>query len=316
MSPHDRYDPSTPRRESVRSSYRYTRRASLDGFIRSKPVEPPVKPPKQEPAKPAPTTGKYLDIKGRKPRKKSDIKPALPRQHKSVVLHRFAVKKTLPAYKAKATREMNKKWAGLIVALLVIFVGTLVTFIQNDGTQDVKAKVTTAPKLGTVRGLLDETHDKESNKTYRVVASMPRYIRIPKIGVDEKVVPLSITGKDLQQPLNIFDVGWYDSLVRPGENGVAVVAGQMSGPTKAGVFSSLGALQPNDKVEIEKGDGKKLKYRVVRIQAFDNDKITLTEVVVPAEAGKPGLNMITFTNRYDVVSQKFEKRLIVYTVQE
>lgn len=295
-------------------SFRYTRRASLDGFV---PSNNTIKAATSS-LKSGQTTAKFIDFKSKHPRKKSTSKPALPRQHKSAVLHRQAVVKTFTPYQVKSKGVVfERKWAALLSVLVIIFMGTLFATTRSSGAKDVKGKSTTVSSTGKVRAYLDETIiTKTAYADYRVAPDMPRYIRIQKLGIDAKVAPSKALNNDLEQPQNIYETAWYSGSAKPGEKGAIIIGGQIAGPTKNGIFYSLGALQPGDKIEIERGDGKKFDYRVAKIQPYDNDKLKISDMSVSAIPDKNALNLVTFTQRYDATTQKYEKRLIVLAVQE
>ncbi len=214
-----------------------------------------------------------------------------------------------------------KVLVGMAITLFVA--GGTVSFIGLRTNKDVQAQVKSVSKTqntkdkegGMTEGVPDEDGNPPSVEYYRAPATYPRVIRIPKTNTEARVLALSIakTGA-LKAPGNIFDAGWYKDSAKPGEAGAMVVDGHVSGPTKPGVFKNLGKLVKGDKIEIERGDGQTFTYTVQATKVFDADKLEMSGVMVPYVPGKPGLNIITCSGKYDKETSKYEQRTVVYAV--
>jgi sortase (surface protein transpeptidase) len=154
-------------------------------------------------------------------------------------------------------------------------------------------------------------------KDHRVANDYPRYLRIPKISVDARVIfSQTIKSDDMEPPANIHDISWYERSTKPGQEGVTMISGYAMGPTKRGVFNRLGSLKQNDQIELETGNGKKYVYKVVKLELYHKEEVDMEAMRMPAEEGVPALNILTFTERYDSRTQSSEKRMIVFTVLE
>lgn len=165
--------------------------------------------------------------------------------------------------------------------------------------------------------LEEETVTPGELAAYQVAPDMPRFIKIPRLDVHARVKRLGVKLNGmLGAPLNINDAGWYDGSSKPGEDGAVLIDGHVQGLTKHGVFYGLSNLKPGDTIEIEQGDGIVITYSVVSTESVDQDKLDMAKALTSVELGKPGLNLITCSGGYDVRTNKYEQRLIVYAVQQ
>ncbi|WP_066943539.1 sortase domain-containing protein [Streptomyces lushanensis] len=115
--------------------------------------------------------------------------------------------------------------------------------------------------------------------------SAPVRLRIPALGVSADVLPLGVDANGALDPpgfRNAMKVGWYALGPRPGEHGPAVLVGHRDAPANPGsvpvrngrddiknaVFAKLGRLLPGDLVETELGDGRRLPFRVTRVDTY------------------------------------------------
>lgn len=162
----------------------------------------------------------------------------------------------------------------------------------------------------------DETViDTGTFKSYTVAPQDPRYLRMPSLGVAARVMSVEATGTgDIVPTQNIFDVGWLSDTARPGVNtGVTVIIGHTSGIGRQGSFTDLANMQLGDAIEIERGDGVVLKYKVDAVELFRYDKFDIRQAVRPYTPGKAGLNLVTAPGPYNIRTNTYEDRIVVYT---
>lgn len=151
---------------------------------------------------------------------------------------------------------------------------------------------------------------------YKVAGDLPRMLYIEDMGLSARVRRVGVgTDTEIRLPSNIFDVGWYESSVKPGENGAVVLTGHAMGPTKPGIFHDLTELEPGDELKLETGEGSVYIYYIAKLEAFDATS-PLEPQLAPAVPGSAGLNLITETGHYDSKSNTFDQRLVVYAVQK
>ena len=153
-------------------------------------------------------------------------------------------------------------------------------------------------------------------KTYLVTYQYPRYLRVPSLGIDARIRRLGIDSKgQVGTPNNIFDSGWYDGSSKPGEKeGSSIIVGHVSGPSTHGVFWDIDSIAINAVIEIEKGNGEILKYKVSRIDRTVSSDIDLNHYLKPDYGMKTDLKLITSSGKYDKVDAQYAGRTIVIAV--
>lgn len=246
--------------------------------------------------------------------------PHLPKQSRSKVLKRQVTK---PIYKTYPKHHRPVYQTVLAITLLVMLGGGLIVlFLGARADRTVRAQAKQATQItqndiGTVDGTISEEADPESLTSYQTAPDLPRYLTIEKINVKTRVRSV-VRDKNgtLLAPSNIYDVGWYDGSAKPGEAGTIVMDGHVLGPTKGGVFYSLGTLGIGDKLIVERGDGKSFSYSVTATRLYDNDKVDMEKILTTSVPGKPALNLITASGRFNVRTNQFEPRLAIFAVQD
>jgi len=158
---------------------------------------------------------------------------------------------------------------------------------------------------------------KSTFDSYTVGASQPRYIFIPKLGVQAIVRPLGLTDSgQLEAPYNVYDTGWFSSSAKPGQPGAMVVDGHVSSWTTHGVFYGLKTLGAGDSIKVERGDSSQVEYKVVKTITYDANYVDMQAVLSPVDKSKPGLNLITCTGTVAPGTSEFNKRIVVFAAQE
>lgn len=311
----------------IRAS-RFTRRSDRTPYIRdfhhAMPDTKTAVLPPQPPQKPNQSTEPFARIRTNTNQiaSKSTKRPDLPRQSRSVVLKREMVKTAAKKYRAKHRMPLISKFmVALSVVLFVCGLGVMFTNLRTNRTAEAQVKQQSQQISqndgGLTNGLPSEDLPPGNHNSYNVAPDLPRFFKIEKINVDARVLRLGV-GLDniLKAPANIYDVGWYDGSAKPGEAGTVVLDGHVSGPTKRGVFYNIGNLKPGDKVQLERGDGRVFTYTVTGSQTYDSDKVDMPKVLTSSVPGKPALNFMTCTGRFDVRKNSFEQRIVVFAVQD
>ncbi len=146
-----------------------------------------------------------------------------------------------------------------------------------------------------------------------VDAGLPILLRIPKIGLDAHIEYVGITvDGNMDTPLDIQNVGWYEGGVRPGENGSAVIAGHYGwSGGKSAVFDKLHTLRVGDKLNVEDGGGKIATFIVRTIKKY-NPADDASEVFM-LDDGESHLNLIACEGEWNEVTKSYSERLVVFT---
>ncbi len=75
---------------------------------------------------------------------------------------------------------------------------------------------------------------------YAVAPDLARYLKIPKLGVNSRVLQVGITNDGaLATPSNVFDTAWYTGSAKPGQPGATLIDGHVSSWTTHGVFYGI-----------------------------------------------------------------------------
>jgi LPXTG-site transpeptidase (sortase) family protein len=246
-------------------------------------------------------------------------RPDIPKQQRSGVLKREALAKKSKKLNLKLKRPlMPTLMTAMAVVLFSVGVFAVISSLRTDKT--VKAQVEqlatqASDDDGMTSGMPSEEDPPKNIGSYSVAPDLPKFLSIDKLDVKARVRKLGVGPNNvLKAPANIYDVGWYEGSAKPGENGTVVMDGHVSGPTKHGVFYSLGTLKEGDKVSVERGDGKVFTYSVTGSQVYDNDKVDMPRLMTTSVPGKPAMNLITCTGRFNVRTNQFEQRVVVFTV--
>lgn len=205
----------------------------------------------------------------------------------------------------------------LIACLVKIKIWEDHYYAEKEGSTRAIATATTNAPEGAAEVNEDDVTEQDK-QAWRVAADRPRFLSIAKLGIDRaRVIGIGINNEGrLQTPISIFDVGWYNTSGKPGENKVLLLDGHNGGPTKEGVFKHLPELVTGDVIVIERGDGKFFRYSVV-----SNEEVPLSEadskmnqMMTSAVPGKEGLSIITCTGDWSQVQQTYLSRQFLRAV--
>ena len=172
---------------------------------------------------------------------------------------------------------------------------------------------------GTNPATADQTAISQQDMlAYTVPSDQPRYIRIPAINVNARVMSVGVNSRgNIDTPANLNDTAWYDGSAKPGQEGQVFIDGHTSFSSAIyAAFNDLPKLQQGDLITIERGDGQQINYHVTEVKTVDADKVDMGEALNPPEGAKRGLTLMTCTGTFNYRTQTADERLIVYAVQE
>lgn len=140
-----------------------------------------------------------------------------------------------------------------------------------------------------------------------------RYLRIPKINVYSRVFEVGKTDTGaVDAPWGIHNVGWYSgSRNFDSTAGAAFLVGHVHGKIAKGVFYDLNKLVKGDIIEVERGDGTILKFKVVSTVSYRVGEVDMSKAMAPVNPERLGLNLMTCGGKYDRVEQQYTERLLV-----
>ena len=156
----------------------------------------------------------------------------------------------------------------------------------------------------------DERDIQISDTDYNIVADQPRLLKLPRL---QKQAYLQRINTDsvgrLVAPTNIGLAGWYINSAKPGEAGLSIIDGHVSGRYKPGVFKRLNELRPGDRIIVQYGNRSERQFTVTSSQQMSEQKAS--EVLFHQSPDiKSQLNLITCAN-YDRQTKSYRDRIIV-----
>lgn len=130
------------------------------------------------------------------------------------------------------------------------------------------------------------------------------WISIPRIGVDSRVVEVSVLADgEFQAPA--FSVGHHVGSSNPGEPGNSVFAGHLTSINAGRVFARLHELRPGDAVFLY-SQGYRLEWVVSNVRTVPN---TDSSFILPA--GDTRVTLYTCAGQYLPLSRDYSQRLVV-----
>lgn len=256
---------------------------------------------------------------------------------KSQVLHRQAVQKPFePPELAHLTSQktsrkavsslvyLRKAFIATAVIAMVSGLGVLAAFAVNnsegkDAEEVLSQSVDRASSTQTEQqATVDETPvSKDDIHSNAVPDDYPKSVRIDTIDIEARIKAAGVNRhQQLIMPDNIFDVNWYEGSRLPGQNGTVLLSGYVSGPTERGIFYYTRALEHGDIITLKTGDGTSYTYEVKHRELKSYDDIDLIDLLVPYETGSNWLHMVAVDDRYNIMSEGFQDRLIIYAQQQ
>ncbi len=252
--------------------------------------------------------------------------PAELRPQRSRVLNRQSVRSPFRKHRSllRQTRYTKVQLALVGMACLIFVAGLAVTFQTEQTDHNAAVQVAAlAKKANNSQGNSQNSPVPSTTKPsanafneYTVAPNLPRYIKIPKLGVYARVLQVGVTKSGaLGTPDNVFDTAWYTGSAKPGQPGATLIDGHVSSWTAHGVFYGLHTLIPGDKIQIVRGDGTVLNYKVVKKQIYNTNNVDMKAAMTPVTPGKSGLNLITCTGQVIHGTSEFNERVIVFAQQ-
>ena len=206
-------------------------------------------------------------------------------------------------------KRFGKKSVGIIAIVLVVAgVTTGIILNRQNNEKQVAGEVLT---YSTDKP--EETKPKKETYKWQGQLTDPKFITLPTINADGFIQKVGVDqNKQIAVPNNIHVAGWFNQSVLPGEKGLSIIDGHVTGRVNKGIFKDLEKLKDGDTFKIEFGNGTSKDFKVVK----------KVDVLVKDAAGvlfsqEPGierqLNLITCSGVFDKKSQSYPNRLIVIT---
>ena len=199
----------------------------------------------------------------------------------------------------------------LVIALACLGVGTRMLAMRILHTT-----ITHAPNAQqTITEDTDEPDEvpvtASQAQKYTVPSDQPRSITLPSIQTYALLQRVGLTSDNaIAVPTNIFFAGWYVNSPKPGEQGVSIIDGHVSGRYNGGIFKRLKDMKPHDTIIVEYGDKSVRNFQVVSVT-----KVPEAEASAALFQQEPGisqqLDLITCGGKFDYATKTFADRIIV-----
>lgn len=203
----------------------------------------------------------------------------------------------------------NKKIQVIIVATVVILSVSLVAIILLPKP--------VAPKLTNKDGVIvhsTSTPDEEKpglDFKWQGKPNDPKQIIISDIGVEAFVQKVGVDqNNEVAVPSNLHTVGWFVDTVRPGEKGLSLIDGHVTGRQNDGVFKNLDKLKKGNKFKVLLGGGKVINYEVISSKS-EKTKKSLDTMFSQDPKVTSQLNLVTCSGKYDKKTKTYDERLTV-----
>lgn len=146
---------------------------------------------------------------------------------------------------------------------------------------------------------------------WRGSAQDPKKLLIGSINVDVYIQRMGVDqNQEIAVPNNVFLAGWFVSSAQPGQKGLAIIAGHVSGLENPGVFKHLDNMRVGDSFRIVRGDNTTLDYEVISTVTVKEQEAA-DAIFSQDPSTSSQVNLVTCGGRFDGKTNRYDKRVIV-----
>lgn len=219
----------------------------------------------------------------------------------------------LHSYVVRLLRNPVIAW--VVFGLLII--GAIASLAIGAGKLFDRHAATTAPVvLPSVEQVVTEdvaepAETKPESDEYVVPSDLPRKILLPTINAEGFVQKVGVNKQNaIAVPSNVHFAGWFVNSVKPGERGLSILDGHVSGVYSDGIFKNLTKLQSGDRFSVEYGDGRTVEFEVVDTKTMPAaDSAEYVQTYRPEIEAQ--INLITCGGAFDASTNSYEDRIVV-----
>ena len=152
---------------------------------------------------------------------------------------------------------------------------------------------------------------KPKDSDYNVPANQPRRISLPTIDTEGLIQKVGINSNNaISVPSNIHFGGWYVESVTPGELGLSIIDGHVSGKYQDGIFKNLKDVKTGDTFSIEFGDLSRRNFEVVEVRTLPEAE-SAAFLLTKRDDIEQQLNLITCGGEFNKDKQTYNDRVVV-----
>jgi sortase (surface protein transpeptidase) len=139
----------------------------------------------------------------------------------------------------------------------------------------------------------------------------PVRLRIPAIGVDAPIDPLTVDRNGvLPPPATDNRTGWWRDGPEPGERGPAVIVGHVDSYEGPAVFIRLTDLRGGDQILVDRADGSTAVFATQRVEQHAKDGFPTQAVY--GRTPDPQLRLITCGGEFEEQGRRYLDNVVVY----
>lgn len=204
-----------------------------------------------------------------------------------------------------AIRRHPRRTIAVLGLILILVAGGVFWYIRSHSKDNAAEQ--------TVTYSTDQPDERKPDNNYKWVGGPedPKKINIPsaniegyiqKVGVDQK--------KQVAVPNNIHIAGWFTESVRPGQLGLSIIDGHVTGPTADGIFKNLLGVKPGATYTIEFGNGSTKTFEVLTVKEVPvNQAASVVFSQEPKQSHQ--VNLVTCSGPFNRAANQYENRVIV-----
>lgn len=199
---------------------------------------------------------------------------------------------------------MNKKYKYIgYILFFCAFIALIIWNINSIKPFGIFAQQSNGNKVPEIKKVT-----KKENKI-----GIPKILIIPSINVSTTIESVGVDGQGrMGIPGNFDTVGWYYYGAKPGESGNAVIDGHYDNEDGSpAIFYYLSSLKPGDEVIVVDNNNKQYTFMVYETRKYDYDSAPIEDIF--GTFNKPRLILITCAGSYDLSSDNYSQRTIVYS---
>lgn len=222
----------------------------------------------------------------------------------------------LPGLSAAKSKLSSKR---VLLPLVIVVAATgygVYWYVSHAAVPSAqRSSGTGAAKVVTYSTSTPDEKQPDSAYKWRGGPEDPKYIKLPSISTEGYMQNVGVDQHtQIAVPNNTHLAGWFVNSARPGQKGLSIIDGHVTGRQNDGIFRHLSNLKQNDEFSVEMGNGDIKRYRVTRTFA-----VAVADVPSILFSQDPNierqLNLITCTGVFDRQSRQYNQRMIIYSAE-
>lgn len=214
--------------------------------------------------------------------------------------------------------NISPKWQLLIDSIALVEFGIIIALVASPALPDrlfFHREPVAAAGAQSEESIprFSESYLKASVFSGQDPVALPLRLKIPVINVDAAVEQVGLDGEGkMDVPKRLDTVAWFQLGSHPGDAGSAVMTGHYGiKDGKGSVFDELYKLHKGDIVTVEDDAGASVSFVVRGSRRYDPDADA--SGVFNSPDGASHLNLITCEGVWDIRTNQYPKRLVVFT---